>query len=239
MHPICLFFNTRIEVLERTPNTFLHLPESFHAKKSIAYKCQAIGDLALTPVRYLFYGRTVRIEQRRGEVSAVDHVDSFYPGVKTHESGMSCRLESGELRSGEINCLRTVLAIVLLIPGCFCALFFKLPFYFCDELKKDREVTQIHFTPVEIEVGKEIPITNIQELNAALGEQVCKASPYYPIVKSLTIFGKQLKLQYDPEDPLLLLLLSPVIQAINPKEFIFIETELDELTKKALFFNRK
>ena len=240
MHPLCLFFNTRIEVLERTPNTLLDTPDAFKGKESVAYKCQVIGDCALMPVRYLFHGHTVRIQQGwYTEVKAVDHVASFYPGTKTNESRMSNQLDSGELRSGKKSFARTALAILCLIPGCLCGLFFKLPFYCCSELKRYRELTQLHFTPVSIEVGKTTPITDFTQLATALQEEVCNAAPLYRVVKSLIIHTEHVKLKYDEEDRLLFLLLSPVIDTLNPKKLIFMQTELDEMTKNTLFFNQK
>lgn len=211
-------------------------PDSFRAKQSIVYKCQAIGDLALAPVRYLFHGSTVRIEEFKEKITAVDHVASFYSGVKTNESRMSYRLDSGQLRSSKMSYLRTALAIICLIPGCLCALFFKLPFYYCAQMRAYQNATQLHFTAIELQVGKTTPITNVQELATALQEEVDKTSPLYRVVNNLIIHTQGFKLEDNRED---FILLSPVIESLNPEKLIFIKAKFGEQFEKALFSNLK
>lgn len=79
----------------------------------------ALGNWLLTPYRYLFGGRTVHIIQN-SIVRRFHHVPSFHPLGKRKV----CETDP-TLHASEMSFLKTVLAIICLIPGLLLGSFFK------------------------------------------------------------------------------------------------------------------
>lgn len=78
-----------------------------------------IGNFALTPYRYLFGGRDIKIIQNGGR-QTIHHIASFHP----FGSRNKCQTNPA-FHSSETNMLRTAAAIALLVPGLMIGFIFK------------------------------------------------------------------------------------------------------------------
>src|SRR5580658_7637403 len=123
MYDICVFLNTRVE------NSGV-----------LAW----IGDKGLSPFRYLFNGRTIRII--RGEWGNPDievhRVASF------HKRGWQNSSRTNEyLTSSFTNLTKTILSIVFLIPGMILGAAFKGLAYLFPDVRSNHKLTKESLTP--------------------------------------------------------------------------------------------
>jgi hypothetical protein len=146
VHAVSVFFNTTVE-----------------GSGTLSW----IGDTALTPVRYLFRGKSVWIEPDVTDESKiyVDHVASFHKTGSRHSS----KTEE-ELCSSSTGMFKTLIAIVCLIPGLIIGLAFKMSAYlFFDDIRKNHDFVKQHFTPIHRMIGTaEEPISSVVNLKNAL-----------------------------------------------------------------------
>lgn len=159
-----------------------------------------VGDLGLTPVRYLFNGRTISIETNAKHQEEVYHIESF------HEDGR-WRMYGG-MSSGETGYIRTLLAIAFLVPGLILAVFKAISYAF-EDVRERHALAKEHFTPVVRHIGsKENPITNDDELRTQLKAEWDK--PLHQPTDAIVIHGNG-KLEINAE---------PGILQFNPMKLI-------------------
>jgi len=135
-----------------------------------------VGDNGLAPFRYLFNGRTVRIEPKDGSPEVeIHHVASF------HKTGK----------------LRALASVILLIPGLVLSAF-KLLAYFFTDMRQRHSLAKEHFTPINREIGSIAhPIGTIKELRQALAAE--KNKPKHQPTNALIIHGDgNLAINEDP-----------------------------------------
>ena len=151
-----------------------------------------IGDAGLAPFRYLFNGKTISIETRAsGRRIEIHHVASF------HERGVwNGSTSNSTLRSASTSMIKTVLAIVLLVPGLLLSIFKGLAYLFTDE---NHRLAKEHFTPVTREIGTPAhPITTISQLSVALDDER-RSDPKNRPTDALIIHGDgNLEITADP-----------------------------------------
>ncbi len=128
-----------------------------------------IGDTGLTPFRYLFNGKTIRIEHRDSDKAIViDHVASFHERGSLNYKSMHSVNNFKMLESSSMSWIKTALSVVFLIPGLFLAVFKGLAYLHADVREKHRLV-QEHLTTINREIGSVAkPITSRNELYEAL-----------------------------------------------------------------------
>ncbi|OGN55623.1 MAG: hypothetical protein A3D96_00830 [Chlamydiae bacterium RIFCSPHIGHO2_12_FULL_44_59] len=152
-----------------------------------------IGDKGLAPFRYLFNGRTVRIEPRDGSPELeIHHVASFHKNGDWNRSNTKRDLRSSS--TGEIQAL---VSVVLLIPGLVLSVF-KLLAYFFTDVRERHSLAKEHFTPVNREIGSAAnPITTIEALREALTAE--RNKPKHQPTNALIIHGDgNLAINEDP-----------------------------------------
>lgn len=181
---VCIFFNTRIE-----------------NSGALTW----IGDKGLAPFRYLFNGRTIRIETRDSDQEIeIHHVASF------HKSGDWNTSESNYgLKSSSTNMIKTVLSIVFLVPGLLLSTFKAAAYLYADVREKHHFAIE-HFTPINREIGSVAnPIKSSKELLDELRKEKSSDAKHRP-TNALIIHGDgNLKINDDPG-----------ILAINPMKLI-------------------
>lgn len=140
-----------------------------------------IGDQGLAPVRYLFNGKTVRIEQEEQKEPVIYHIESFH---NRGEFNIKRKLSSSSTSR-----IRAIAAVAFLIPGLVLSVFKLLAYVFSD-VKERHRLAKEHFTPIEIQnIGsQEAPIATEKELAEALREFNEKNSKDQP-VNALVIHG--------------------------------------------------
>lgn len=152
-----------------------------------------IGDKGLAPFRYLFNGRTVRIESRDGSPELeIHHVASFHKDGDWNRSNTN-----RDLRSSATGKIRALVSVVLLIPGLVLSVF-KLLAYFFTDMRARHSLAKEHFTPVNREIGTAAhPITTIEALRAALMAE--RNKPKHQPTNALIIHGDgNLAINEDP-----------------------------------------
>ena len=146
----------------------------------------AIGNFGLTPYRYLFNGKTVKIEQDK-----VHHVSSFHLRGAAHQSKTKA-----DLCSSETAFYKLILAIVFLVPGLILAVC-KAVSYLFEEVREKNALALKHFTPIHLKIGTDKCLARKeQELEEALAEQLKK--PVRKIVSIIVYGNKNLRLIRDP-----------------------------------------
>lgn len=174
MNDICIFLNARVENSE-----------------ALAW----MGDKALTPFRYLFNGKTIRIQPRASDQQIeIHHVASF------HSKGNdNCSLTDWKLKSSSTGMIKTVISIVFLIPGLIVGAPFKALAYLFSDVRGKHRLTNEHFTPVNREIGSiSNPITTRDQLENALDAEL-QSDPKNHLTDALIIHGDgNLTINEDP-----------------------------------------
>jgi hypothetical protein len=156
---LCTFLNTRIE-----------------NSGSLAW----LGDKALTPVRYLFDGRTFRIDLK-DQTIAIHRVASF-----AKVGDLNSSRTNSELKSSSTGLVRTALAIVLIVPGFIIGIAFKGVSYLFTDVRRKHVLVRNDITPCVRSIGKrENPIKSEDELAKALTVELSNSRP----TDGLIIYG--------------------------------------------------
>ena len=141
-------------------NLYVFFNTSVEASGRLAW----IGDRGLAPFRYLFNGKTIRIQPRDSDQEIeIHHVASFHK-----DGGWNWSRTNIHLKSSSTSMIKTAISVVLLIPGLFLSAFKGLAYLFADVQEKQR-LAKEHLTPVNREIGSAThPIESREELAAAL-----------------------------------------------------------------------
>jgi hypothetical protein len=172
MSNLCVFFNTKVE------------DSGIFA---------GIGDLGLAPFRYLFNGKTIRVELHDDKQIEIHHVASFHK-LGSDNGSYTTR----GLRSSSTGMIKTICAVVLLIPGFFLALSKVFAYVFSDVREKHSLVKE-HLTPINRHIGNVFnPIQNIAELEEQLSREFNSDLKHRP-TNALIIHGNgNLEINEDP-----------------------------------------
>ncbi len=144
MIDLCIFLNSRVE-----------------NSGALAW----IGDKGLAPFRYLFNGKTIRVQQRsKDQEIEIHRVASF------HKNGiMNFSRTTLSLNSSSTGMIKAALSVVLLIPGLILGALFKGFAYLSSRVRKNHRLTKESLTPVNRVIGSaDNPIKNTKELLEAL-----------------------------------------------------------------------
>lgn len=144
MSSLCVFLNTRIE-----------------GSGTLA----SIGDKGLAPFRYLFNGKTIRIQPRASEQEIeIHHVASF------HKMGeWNCSRTNRSLKSSSTGMIKTALSVVFLIPGFILGAAFKGLSCLFSDVREKHCLAKEHLTPIDRKMGSvSSPIKTREELRQAL-----------------------------------------------------------------------
>lgn len=162
-----------------------------------------LGNSFLTPVRYLFKGRSVKIIINDNLEPTMHHVRSYHktPG---HQS------KSYPLHSLPKNFFKTVLAIVTLIPGLLLGTIFKGLSYLQKSTREEHLALKSHFTPQNVVIGTVDDALNLQQIENAL-----RQIPLNKKIDALVITGNQVEINTDPG-----------ISRLNPKKLILIGAKI-------------
>ncbi len=151
-----------------------------------------IGDTGLAPFRYLFNGKTIRIQHRESDQEIeINHVPSF-------QKQGHLNFSRGNLRASITNMLKTAVAVVLLAPGLLFATVKGLA-YLSSDVRAKHRLTKEHFTPVNREIGSTSnPITSREALREALEKEKI-SDPKNHLTNALIIHGDgKLTINEDP-----------------------------------------
>jgi hypothetical protein len=151
-----------------------------------------IGDLGLTPFRYLFNGKTIRV-QAQGQQIEIHHVASF------HKSGSkNVSHSTWQLKSSPTGMIKAVCAVVLLIPGFLFAVS-KVFAYLFSDVREKHSLAKEHLTPIDRPIGTvDRPIQTIEYLNKTLSREFKSDLKHRP-TNALIIHGDgKLEINEDP-----------------------------------------
>ncbi len=135
-----------------------------------------VGNFGLTPVRYLFKGETIEIKLSSppGTEYQIDAMPSF------RRSKIQFAWDPPHT-----NMLKTIAAVVLLIPGLFLAIF-KLTDYLFADTRRDHRLAKECYTPINRTFGTaEKPIITESQLSIEMDERKQRHQP----TDVLTIYG--------------------------------------------------
>lgn len=143
MSDLCIFLNSRVE-----------------NSGALAW----IGDKGLAPFRYLFNGKTIRVQPRESDQEIeIHHVASF------HKSSWNSSSTDRNLKSSSTSMIKAALSVVLLIPGLILGAAFKGLAYLSSTVRENHRLTKEHLTPINREIGSASnPIKTGDELRQAL-----------------------------------------------------------------------
>jgi hypothetical protein len=160
----------------------IHVKAFFTTEVQDTGRLARIGNFGLAPVRNLLGGNTVILEK-----TEVHHVASFHNKGKGYKSKTNDKLHSSNTGLG-----KTILSIVLIVPGLFLALV-KIPSYLFGDVREAHDLTIKHFTPIDIVIGKEEDtIDSLSELKQKLENKW--NNPLHQPAGTLTIYGDNLKI---------------------------------------------
>jgi hypothetical protein len=189
MNNVSIFFNTRVE-----------------NSGTLAW----IGDTGLAPFRYLFNGKTIRIQ-----TGDLDQEVEIHSVASFHKRYIYSRT-TWDLHSSRTGMIKTALSVVLLVPGLLFAAFKGLAYAFYDVRVKHSLVKE-HFTPVNREIGSEAsPIKTRGELYEAL-EAERESDPENHPTNALIIHG----------DGTLKIIEGPRILFFNPMKLVLVGASID------------
>lgn len=172
MNNLCLFFNAKVE------NSGV---------------LAGIGDLGLAPFRYLFNGKTIRVEHHANQTIEIHHVASFHKlGCK------NVSRSTHELKSSPTGMIKTVCAVVFLIPGLVVAVS-KIFAYLFSDVREKHLLAKEHLTPIDRHIGKMLnPIQSVEDLQKALKLEFESDLKHRP-TNALIIHGNgKLEINEDP-----------------------------------------
>lgn len=165
-----------------------------------------IGDKGLAPYRYLFNGKTMQVQPRDSDkVIEVHHVEAFHV-----DGDWNYSKTNPFLRSESTGMIKTILSIVLLIPGIIVGIVFKALAYLSSAIREKHSLVKEHFTPINRTIGSVAnPIKTRHELSEALAAER-KSDPKNRRTDALIIHG----------DGNLTINEEPGIMAFNPMKLI-------------------
>lgn len=144
----------------------------------------SMGDKGLAPFRYLFNGKTIRIQTRSDGEVEIHRVASFHKIGKYN----SCSSDRN-LKSSSTSMIKTALSIVLFVPGCLFGAAFKGLAYLSSTVRKNHLLIKESLTPINREIGSSSnPIKTRDELEQAL-EAERKADLKHRPTNALIIHG--------------------------------------------------
>jgi hypothetical protein len=194
MSDLCIFLNTRVE-----------------NSGALAW----IGNKGLVPFRYLFNGKTIRVQSRESDQEIeIHHVASF------HKQGTQNYSETnGDLQSSSTGMIKTALSIVFLIPGVILGAAFKGLAYLFSDIREKHRLTKEHLTPINREMGSAShPIKTREELSQAL-EAARRSDPKNHLTNALIIHVTNALIIH--EDGALPLNEDPGILQFNPMKLVW------------------
>lgn len=144
-----------------------------------------IGDKSLAPFRYLFNGKTIRVQARESDREIeIHHVASFHKSGKWNFSNTTWKL-----KSSSTGMIKAALSIMLLIPGLILGAVFKGLAYLSSSVRENHRLAKEHLTPINREIGSASnPIITRDELKQALNA-ARKADPKNRPTNALIIHG--------------------------------------------------
>lgn len=144
MSHLCIFLNTSIE-----------------NSGTLAW----IGDKGLAPFRYLFNGRTIRVQPCQS-----DQKTEIYSVSSFHKRGLKHRCRANkDLKSSSTGMIKTALAVVFLIPGFILGTAFKGLAHLFSDVKEKHRLTKEYLKPIDREIGSASkPIQSLSHLGQAL-----------------------------------------------------------------------
>lgn len=144
MSDVCIFLNTRVE-----------------NSGALAW----IGNKGLAPFRYLFNGKTMLVQPRDSDKAIeIHHVNSFHIDGDLNTSNTTIFINSEST-----GMIKTILSIVLFIPGFIVGVIFKALAYLSSEIRGMHRLVREHFTPVDRVIGSVAnPIKTREALSAAI-----------------------------------------------------------------------
>lgn len=164
MSDLCLFLNSRVE-----------------NSGALAW----IGDKGLAPFRYLFNGKTIRVQPRESDKQInIHHVASFHK-----EGNRNSSKTNYDLKSSSTGMIKAALSVVFLIPGLILGAAFKGLAYLSSSVRENHRLTKEHLTPINREIGSASnPIKTRTQLRQALQAER-KADPKNRPTTALIIHG--------------------------------------------------
>lgn len=164
MSDLCIFLNSRVE-----------------SSGAFAW----IGDKGLAPFRYLFNGKTIRVQLRESDQEIeIHHVASFHK-----EGHYNCSRTNSKLQSSSTGMIKAALSVVFLIPGLILGAAFKGLAYLSSNARENHRLTKEHLTPINREIGSASnPIKTGDELKQVL-EDARKADTKNRPINALIIYG--------------------------------------------------
>lgn len=184
-----------------------------------------IGDIGLGPVRYLFHGKTIWIQEQNNSF-VIHRVTSFHVEGDGHHA-----TTTDLLRSSSRNMIKAILAIVFLMPGLLFGVFCKGLACLFANVQKNHRLVKMSLTALNHHIGqtysisvskepdpKIIPLTTKiqlgQILHKVLSQNHCIVNDC--LTNALIIYGNG-KLTIDNSD----------ILKFNPMKLILVNTEMD------------
>ena len=174
MGDLCIFLNSRVE-----------------NSGALAW----IGDKGLAPFRYLFNGKTIRVQPRESDQEIeIHHVASFHKRGDWNSSSTDWTLQSSST-----GMIKAVLSVVFLMPGLILGAAFKGLAYLFSDVRGKHNLAKEHFIPVNREIGSvSNPITTREELGEAFDAER-QSNPKNRLTNVLIIHGDgNLTINEDP-----------------------------------------
>lgn len=159
-----------------------------------AYLATKLGDFCLTPVRYLFDGKVINISCAKD-------------GQPLYMSYWSGKLITDSRRSY----LRTIAAIVFLIPGVIIGSAFKGAAYLLPSIRQVHRLALLQYQPIDRTIGSEGAGVGLEELQRQMKNLVAH-NRYSQPTKNLVIYaapGTEINEAYQ-------------ISSLNPKKIILV-----------------
>lgn len=142
-----------------------------------------IGDFALSPVRYFFHGRTVKVVNKENH-QHVHHVASYKGkgGWFAHHSKTN-----NDLKASSRGFFKALAMIVLFAPGLILGTIAKSFAYLSNDMRANHSLAKRHFTPVDKTVGSEDNRLDENGIKEELTK--LKNDPLHQKVNNLVIYG--------------------------------------------------
>jgi hypothetical protein len=134
------------------------------------------GDKSLAPFRYLFNGKTIRIQTGTSSAVEIFHVASF------HKNGARNKSKANAiLASSPSNMIKTALAVIFLIPGLLIGTISKALAYISSNMRERHGLAKLHLTPTNREI--KVKVTYKDEGKTEVNETVTANNLYKEIQK--------------------------------------------------------
>jgi hypothetical protein len=208
MSNLGVFFNTHIIDASLPSQGFLY----------------TIGNIALTPFRYLFHGQTIVIDTGELGRKYISKYGSKYiaPVYGIHNPSY---IDTWYKRLNKLpKWIKTTLAIILLIPGLLLSAL-KLPSYFTINTRINHHLTKQYLSPANIVIGSPSkPLNDPEQIETALRNRFNhNIATINRLDKTLTIYGHITAPRLSAD------LFDSITQAFNCKKVFLVGFKLDEL----------